>query len=659
MKMFHVGRFDPKAENDKSRKKKVHQNKANSRKAPHNENNQGSLSTLRVIAPEEKVSAPKKRLTDEALDDFDIVSDLLLLEDNEHAETEEATATSNEWGSSEADAREPKLNVAKEVARALHMSTLPIEEAAKAWELAPFLVENLLKDGYDHFFPIQALVIPDVIASERHSQILQCRDICVASPTGSGKTLSFCLPVLNSLSTRVVRRLRALIILPSRDLASQVYQVFERYAKGSDLKIGLATGQSDFQQEQRTIMVGERSMHEREKISTLRLRYQLDPTNLALAMEIFGREEGPIDTDGAIDVLVATPGRLIDHLEKTPAFSLQHLRFLVIDEADRLVSQSYHSFVARIMESVNSTSHDAWNQIKESGTFDCELDLRPITWRRPVDSVGASLSIYSRVCQQIQLRKLLFSATLTRDPQKLASLGLVNPKFYDSSLLRSSTGKASQRYNLPSGLSEFIVECTAEQKPLFLLSLLLEYKKEGEIMVVFTSSLDTTHRLARLLQLLWKASVGDPSCVAEFSSALNQTQRTNLVRQCNETRDIVVVVCSDGLSRGMDISSVSVVFNYDVPSFAKTYVHRCGRTARAGRLGTAISLLKGGQANQFQRIRQLIEDPKRVQVRSVKKELVLDAFTQYKFCVSKLRGIIEREKNGDLNPIAPLPKDVI
>jgi ATP-dependent RNA helicase DDX51/DBP6 len=376
-------------------------------------------------------------------------------------------------------------------------------------------------------------------------------------------------------------------------------------------------------------------------------------------LELHGKEEGPIDTNGAIDVLVATPGRLIDHLDKTPGFSLQHLRFLVVDEADRLVSQSYHSFVGRIMDSVNATSEKAWHQIADGG-LKLGKEASEVTWRRPPDSLHAvSSSAYARVCQQVQLRKLLFSATMTKDPQKLASLGLVNPKYYDAHNLKGGSG-SSQRYAMPGGLSEFMVESTAEQKPFFLLSLLIECKRADQIAVVFTASLDSTHRLARLLQLLWKASgVGDASCITEFSSALNQSQRSSLVKRCNETKEISVIVCSDGLSRGMDIKSVNTVVNYDVPSFAKTYVHRCGRTARAGREGTAISLLKEGQIHQFKKMRQLIEDPNRVSTRSVDKELVRDAFAQYKNCITRLRDVLEAEKDGELSPVEPLPMNFL
>lgn len=147
-----------------------------------------------VIAPEQKehsLDKMRKRIksTNEGIDDFD------------HDENK----------------NQEDLEQSDEVKRAMRISKIPIKDAAKIWKLAPFLVENLEKDDYESFFPIQALVIPDVISSERHAHIRN-RDICVASPTGSGKTLAFVIPVLNSLSGRQIRRLRALVVLPSRDL---------------------------------------------------------------------------------------------------------------------------------------------------------------------------------------------------------------------------------------------------------------------------------------------------------------------------------------------------------------------------------------------------------------------------------------------------------
>ena len=706
--MFNVGRYDPNEEKRKrttisasSKEKRRRVKKSNidhgsesdsSSSVPTSSDESEDLekrSTLRVIAP--KAAAVTKNrnvgMTDEGFDDFDVDTELLDTNVNDIEEADHDAQESSERS---------EVELPQEIKTALHMSSLPIEEAAKVWDLAPFLIENLKRDGYKQFFPIQSLVIPDVIASERHSHI-RARDVCVSAPTGSGKTLGFVLPVLNALSTRQVRRLRALIILPSRDLASQVYQVFERYTHGSDLRVGLAIGQSDFKAEQIALTVGSPDLSAMEDLGSVRHRYALNNNDLDLALEAFpgfSNDEAPdlrntelqIPKGGrsAIDVLVSTPGRLVDHLDRTPGFTLQHLRFCVIDEADRLVNQSYHNWIGRVIASANGASVNAWHEMASnvSGDGRSSLELSPdgnsfvidpITWRRGGTDGDASSfsnngmginSVFSSVCRPAQLRKLLFSATLTKDPQKLASLGLVNPKHYDAHHLGSGKG-SSQQYSMPSALSEFTVECTAEQKPLVLLALLLDNlqseSSERTLVAVFTSSLDSTHRLVRLLQLLWSAAdLGDPSSVTEFSSALNQSQRTQLMKRCTATDgDVSVVVCSDGMSRGMDIPSVSAVINYDVPSFAKTYVHRCGRTARAGKQGVAISVLKGGQVKQFQRMRKLIEDPGRVKEKVVNKDLVRNAFNHYRCCVKALRAVIQAEEDGEISTTDTVPASFI
>lgn len=712
--MFQVGRFDPRAEEEDLRKKKrAKKNKKRKRKLSHDGDKAKPTSTLRVIAPEAKPhkQPPAKQRTDEALDDLDLlVADPIELDPIEDAKQQDELVTVN--GDDDDDDREPDAVSKKEsqsnegerdrasrttatntksqspeIATALYMSSLPIRQAAEMWGLAPFLVDNLEKDGYESFFPIQSLVIPDVIASDHHSRILRVRDICVGAPTGSGKTLAFCLPVLNALAPRQrqqqhqqIRRLRALIILPSRDLARQVHQVFVHYSQGSNLRIGLTIGQSDFQNEQHQLLVGSEVNDDDSGGNGADSRYYqhvLNPYNLDLALKAFpaGQRDSrkpvvlPRGGQSAVDVLVATPGRLVDHLDKTPGFTLQHLRYLVIDEADRLVSQSYHSFVRRIMASVHDPSEDAWRRLHGT-TATCDdgsaIRVDPITWRRRQqerpESDGPFGSIHDAVCQKVQLRRLLFSATLTKDPQKLAGLGLVNPKHFDAHHLKVGGGSATRQYSMPPSLAEYTVECTAEQKPLILLAVLLEQLQqqqptndEGTIVAVFTCSVDSTHRLVRLLQLLWDAAgIGDASQVVEFSSALSQSQRSSIMQRCQNNL-VSVVVCSDGMSRGMDIASVGTVVNYDVPRFAKTYVHRCGRTARAGRSGKAVSLLKGGQVGQFRKMRNLVEEPSRIKSMRVHKELVRDAFSHYRDCVHRLKAIIEAEEAGDLDKTGPLP----
>jgi ATP-dependent RNA helicase DDX51/DBP6 len=371
----------------------------------------------------------------------------------------------------------------------------------------------------------------------------------------------------------------------------------------------------------------------------------------------------PADGWSNVDILVCTPGRLMDHLDNTRGFTLQHLRFLVVDEADRLLSQSYHKWIDRVMASSNEASIRAWKSMKEGklpprrlSPDEFSVVLEPITWRRGGVSGDSTdrfntneASAVAKVCQPIQLRKFLVSATLTRDPQKLGPLRLVNPKHFNVHQLHGEINK----YSMPASLDEFIVECTAEQKPLILLSLLrerLEAKRDGKSMIViFTASLDSTHRLARLLQLLWGALKFGSDAVGEFSSALNQQDRAFLMKRCNDPKDnLSIVVCSDGMSRGMDLDFVDTVINYDVPTLAKTYVHRCGRTARASRKGEAISLLKGGQVGLFHRMRSLVQASDRVQTIALKKNLVANASPTYRLCIQALREVLDAEANGEI-----------
>lgn len=627
-----------------------------------------TTTTLRVVAPEQppamsSSASRRKRIlgrnssnnNDEAMDDFDV-----------NEEEEEADAT---W---------------KEIEYALHMSKLPILEAANIFKLPNFLIDNLKHDGFSHFFPIQCLIIPDVIATERRATHLRTRDVCCAAPTGSGKTLAFAIPILQALSNRIVTRLAALVVLPSRDLATQVYGVFQRYSRGSNLRIGLAIGQTDFLEEQKSLVIGN-SIHHFVHGSA----HLFQPLDIASALAAFdgSTEHHPnfrrkfniqssLGGSSAVDILICTPGRLVDHLDKTPGFTLQHLRFLVIDEADRLLNQSYQGWIGRVCRAANiksdprfQESFQCQNLLLESEDY-TSIAIDPITWRK-----DESNALAPSIPRAVPLRKLLFSATLTKDPQKLAACGLVHPKHYDARHLVAdevtSSNHLQQHYSLPELLEEFTVDCAAEQKPLVTLALVLDEqlgvavgKSESDnltlddnddscVVVIFTASLETTHRLARLMQLLWaRAGYGKASEVAEFSSALNQKQRDKLLQRCSDG-SVLVIVCSDGMSRGMDIPKLSLVINYDIPSYAKTYVHRCGRTARAGRKGKAISLISRGDEKKFNRMRELIENSHIVKKGGVNKTVVNEAVSAYPWCASKLQDIIGAEKNG-LDPLIPI-----
>lgn len=468
-----------------------------------------------------------------------------------------------------------------------------------------------------------------------------------------------------------------------------MFKVFERYANGSDLKIGLAIGQTDFGEEQTKLTF---DSYEPFSKNFNRMQHALHPFSISNAIKAFGEDINdanevtgctwaesnmkrlpgfsiPNAGVSSIDVLVCTPGRLMDHLSFTPGFTLQHLRFLVIDEADRLVNQSYQNWIERVVAAASSgpeVIHSSLNNNNESTTHSVDyIQVDPVTWRRDVEKADEhSSNVYdfrsvidTSACRPVQLRKLLFSATLTKDPKKLSTLGLVNPKQFDVHQFGSNNQVG---YSLPDGLSEFMVECTAQQKPLVLLSFLLEQGLIDQtndldgIVVVFTSSKDSTHRLARLLQMLWVAGdYGSSLNVGEFSSALNQEQRTTLMKRCNENSNtdgtrVQVIICSDGMSRGMDIESVSAVINYDVPSFAKTYVHRCGRTARAGRKGRAITIMKSGQVSKFLKMRKLIGNPDSIQTIGIKKDLVKSVIPMYQKCIKAIQNVMNAESNNEI-----------
>jgi ATP-dependent RNA helicase DDX51/DBP6 len=256
------------------------------------------------------------------------------------------------------------------------------------WLCGP-LRARLMREGVASLFPVQAHVGPTLVRGftlPHHPG-----DVCVSAPTGSGKTLAYVLPIVQCLRTRVVRCLRALVVLPTRELVQQVKQVFHTYCQGTyalecaELRVGAITGQSSFAKEQGQLVKA--------------------------ASEL----EGP---ESRVDILIATPGRLVDHIKGTPNFMLEHVRFLVIDEADRLLLQAYQDWLPLVQDALHRNQApcvDAQQPQHFAHT------LRP----RPGKRTAAS----DAWCGP-SVRKLLFSATLTHDPETLAYLRLVRPLLF-------------------------------------------------------------------------------------------------------------------------------------------------------------------------------------------------------------------------------------
>jgi len=164
----------------------------------------------------------------------------------------------------------------------------------KSIGLSERLANNLVFHGFESFFEIQNLVIPKLLQNNS-KRCIQPRHICASAPTGSGKTLAYVVPLLQALQRNHFAevRLKAIVILPTRELAIQVYDVFIQLSKGLNISIGIATGQVSIDQE-RESLVG-------------------DVNSMDLG---FGCS--------AVDILVCTPGRLQDHLLLTPGFTLEH-----------------------------------------------------------------------------------------------------------------------------------------------------------------------------------------------------------------------------------------------------------------------------------------------------------------------------------------------
>ena len=186
------------------------------------------------------------------------------------------------------------------------------------------LLQNLKNNGIQAFFPVQQAVIPVLLRHNTQSATIP-RDICVSAPTGSGKTISYAVPIIHILQREncPTKRLRALILQPSRELALQVFNVIHSLSFNTTVKAEVATGQADYSTEKDSLVPPETnySIFARSLDS-----YQ--------SSESLGRSN--------VDIMVCTPGRLLEHLQRTNGFTLQHLRFLVLDEADRLLGNAYH-----------------------------------------------------------------------------------------------------------------------------------------------------------------------------------------------------------------------------------------------------------------------------------------------------------------------------
>lgn len=213
-------------------------------------------------------------------------------------------------------------------------------------------------------------------------------------------------------------------------------------------------------------------------------------------------------------------------------------------------------------------------------------------------------------------QKLLFSATLTQDPGKLAALNLHDPKYFivrgkakpetiGTGLKTDVADVVMERFSMPEGLTEHMAVCDPADKPLVFFHLVMKHDIRNAL--VFTKSAESTTRLVKLFEFFEKARVTqgiaptDHVTITAYSSDLGGSERRTILEKFRN-REIQILVASDLISRGLDISHVSHVVSYDAPVDVRKYVHRVGRTARAGRVGSAWTLVEEQEARYFKRM---------------------------------------------------------
>lgn len=344
------------------------------------------------------------------------------------------------------------------------------------------LAETCEKLGYKAPTEIQREAIP---------YVLKGRDVIGLAQTGSGKTAAFSLPMLQGLLEDPAP-FYGCVISPTRELAVQISEQIN--ALGSEIGVRCA------------VIVGGMDM-------------------MSQAIDLMKRPH----------VIVCTPGRLADHLEHTKGFNLKQLKYLIIDEADRILDLDFESELEKIISSI------------------------------PKDRVT-----------------LLFSATMTSKVQKLQRASLKNPIKI----------QVSTKYSTVDTLLQYYLFIPLKYKECYLVFLLNELT--GKTCIIFTLTCATSMRLSLMLRALGFESI----CL---NGNMPQPKRLAALNKF-KSKERNILIATDVASRGLDIPNVDFVFNYDVPQGSKDYIHRVGRTARAGKAGKSVTLVSQYDIEWYQRI---------------------------------------------------------
>jgi ATP-dependent RNA helicase DDX51/DBP6 len=491
--------------------------------------------------------------------------------------------------------------------------TVPFAELG----VEPQFVKKLEQQGFKDALAVQSALLPMLHAGfEQH-----LGDICVSAKTGSGKTLAYLLPIIEALKDRAVPILSAIVVVPSRQLVNQALQVAEDLCIGTKIKVGTALGNTAFATEQKQL-VKLRALYNPKSAKDLHARAsQQFQTGFVEKGGVFDDlMKMPLDHvpqyDSGVDILICTPGRLVEHIEHTTGFLLNSVRWLVIDEADQLLNQNFQGWASVLMDALHGETPVDFMNAQE----------RLLKRERDANSIWSAVLPARR-----QLTKIVLSATMEKDLTKLGTLRLKRPKLVvvqDETTEAQPLEHEDNVFELPSTLEEFVVHVgDGSNKPLHLLHVLRNYiftglktskPKEDRAgspssssdeaeesgvdladhssrVLIFTKSTENASRLSHLLSVLEPAF---KEYLRTMTRALTAEASRKLLKSFG-SGDVKILIASDAASRGLDIPDISHVINYDIPTSITSYVHRVGRTARAGKSGQACTLFTKTEAAWF------------------------------------------------------------
>jgi ATP-dependent RNA helicase RhlE len=360
----------------------------------------------------------------------------------------------------------------------------------KELDLLEPILNALEKKGYSNPTPIQQQAIPIILSGT---------DIMGCAQTGTGKTAAFAIPILQNLvktqKNEGRRKIRCLILSPTRELAIQIEENIKDYGSNLNLRHAVIFG----------------GVSQLNQINRLK---------------------------NGIDILVATPGRLLD-LQQQGYIDLRSLEVFVLDEADRMLDMGFIHDVKKVLKLIPA-----------------------------------------------KRQTLFFSATMPKEIKSLASTMLTNPQQVVVTPVSSTAEKIEQ---------ELYHVVTAKKKDL-LLHILTE--KTVNFVLIFTR---TKHGADRVVKILSRANIK----AAAIHGNKSQNARQNALNNF-KNRTIQVLVATDIAARGIDIDELELVINYDIPNIPETYVHRIGRTGRAGASGKALSFCDVEEQPYIKSIEKLI-----------------------------------------------------